>query len=80
ILSWRVRDPNLPVISLSLVLLGLIAVLLMLQPDFGATVLFFGVWFVIALLSGLSIVRVAWLGVAGVLMVAAAYMFYPNAQ
>lgn len=80
ILSWRVRDPNLPVISLSLLLLALIAILLMLQPDFGATVLFCGVWFVIALLSGLSIVRVAWIGVAGVLMVAAAYMFYPNAQ
>lgn len=80
ILSWRVRDPNLPVISLSLVLLGLVSVLLMLQPDFGATVLFCGVWFVIALLSGLSIVRVAWIGVAGVVMVVAAYLFYPNAQ
>ena len=80
ILSWRVRDPNLPVISLSLALLGLVSVLLMLQPDFGATMLFCGVWFVLAVLSGLSIARVLWAVLALVGLVVAAYFFYPNAQ
>ena len=37
ILSWRVRDPNLPVMRLALGLMALIAVLLMAQPDFGST-------------------------------------------
>lgn len=79
ILSWRVRDPNLPVIGLSVLLVGLIGVLLMLQPDFGDAMLFGGVWFVLALLSGLSIGRVLTAIGAVVAAIVLAYLFYPNA-
>lgn len=79
ILSWRVRDPNLPVITISLALLCTIGGLLMLQPDFGSTVLFCGVWFVLVLLSGLPVARLLWVGGGAVLLVIAAYLFYPNA-
>lgn len=79
ILSWRVRDPNIPVIGISLVIMGLVGVLLMAQPDFGSTVLFGGVWFVLALLSGLPINRVLWCFGGVVVGVIAAYLFYPNA-
>jgi len=79
ILSWRVRDPNLPVIPLSALLLGLVAALLMMQPDFGSTMLFGGVWFVLVLLSGLSINRVL-IAMGGIVtFVVAAYFLYPNA-
>jgi cell division protein FtsW len=44
-------------------LMALIAVLLMLQPDFGSTILFGGVWFVLVLLSGISLKRIG--GVIG---------------
>lgn len=80
ILSWRVRDPNLPVVEISVGLMGLVAVLLMLQPDFGSTILFGGVWFVLVLLSGLSVRRVAITGVAGMMAMAATYMLYDNAR
>jgi cell division protein FtsW len=53
ILAWRVRDPNLPVIPIATAMMGVVAALLMVQPDFGATMLFGGVWFVLVLLSGL---------------------------
>ncbi|MEO0032154.1 MAG: hypothetical protein RIS94_1912 [Pseudomonadota bacterium] len=79
ILSWRVRDPNIPVIAISLGLMGVTAVLLMAQPDFGSTMLFGCVWFVLVLLSGMSVNRILWaigLLVAGVIM---AYFLYPNA-
>ena len=79
ILSWRVRDPNLPVIGLSLLLLTIVGALLMLQPDFGSTVLFCGIWFVLVLLSGLSITRVLWAIGGAIAVVLAAYLFYPNA-
>ena len=59
VLSWRVRDPNLPVIPIATGLMGVVAALLMIQPDFGATMLFGGVWFVLVLLSGLPLQRVA---------------------
>lgn len=79
ILSWRVRDPNIPVIPITIGIMGLVAALLMAQPDFGSTVLFAGVWFVLVLLSGLSINKVLWSMGAGVVAVIAAYFLYPNA-
>jgi len=79
ILSWRVRDPGIPVISISIALVGLVAALLMAQPDFGSTVLFCAVWFVLVLLSGLSLARIGWSLGVGIVIVALAYLFYPNA-
>jgi cell division protein FtsW len=79
ILSWRVRDPNLPVIAITAGLLALIAGLLMMQPDFGSTMLFGGVWFVLVLLSGLSVNRIL-IAMGGIIVfVIAAYFLYPNA-
>ena len=80
ILSWRVRDPNLPVIEIVTGLMGMIAVLLMAQPDFGSAILFIGVWFVMVLMSGISLKRIGLAGGAGLTFVVLAYMFYDNAR
>lgn len=80
ILSWKVRDPKLPVIAVATGVMALVAVLLMAQPDFGSTILFAGVWFVLVLLSGLPIKRILAAGAAGIGGVLAAYMFYDNAR
>ncbi len=80
ILSWRVRDQSLPVIELCTGLMGMIAVLLMAQPDFGSTILFAGVWFVMVLMSGISLKRIGLAGGFGVAGVVLAYMFYDNAR
>lgn len=80
ILSWKVRDPNLPVIGLCSALMGLIAALLMAQPDFGSTILFGSVWFVMVLMSGISVKKIGMFGGLGVVGVGLAYMFYDNAR
>lgn len=80
ILSWRARDPGLPVIELATGLMGMIALLLMVQPDFGSAILFIGVWFVMVLMSGISLQRIAAAGGAGIAFVALAYAFYENAR
>lgn len=80
IFSWRARDPKLPVMQLSIGLLALIVALLMLQPDFGSAVIFVGIWFTLALLSGLSIKLVALAAAGGATLVAASYMLYDNAR
>ena len=80
VLSWRARDPGLPVIELATGLMGMIALLLMIQPDFGSAILFIGVWFVMVLMSGISVQRIAAAGGAGVAFVALAYAFYENAR
>ncbi|RVU07610.1 cell division protein FtsW [Novosphingobium umbonatum] len=53
ILSWRLRDPKMPVLWICTGIMALVGVLLMLQPDFGSTVLFAGVWFVMMVMAGL---------------------------
>ncbi|MEZ5742860.1 MAG: putative peptidoglycan glycosyltransferase FtsW [Sphingomonadaceae bacterium] len=80
ILSWRVRDPSLPVIVYTAAILAIIAVLLMLQPNFGATILYSGVWFVLVLLSGISLKRIFGVVAASLVGVVAAYLLYGNAR
>jgi cell division protein FtsW len=79
ILSWRVRDPKIPVLALSLVLIALVFTLLMVQPDFGSAVLYLGVWFVMVCLSGLSSRKILAVLGGGPLVLLLAYLFYPNA-
>lgn len=80
VLSWRLRDPGLPVITFATVLLGLIAALLMAQPNLGDTILFAGIWFVLVLLAGVSVQRISGLVGAGVAGLALAYFLYDNAR
>ena len=80
ILTWRLRDPNLPVLTFVTGIMGLIATLLMLQPNLGATLLFGGVWFVLILLSGVSVQRISGLVGFGVVALTATYFLYDNAR
>jgi cell division protein FtsW len=80
ILSWRVRDPNLPVVAIATGLMALIAVLLMAQPDFGSTILFAGVWFVMVLMSGIPVKRIVLAAVGGIVALVATYFLYDNAR
>ena len=79
ILSWRVRDPSIPVIAISMALMVVVGALLMAQPDFGSTMLFCGVWFVLVLMSGLPLTRIGWSAASAIGFVVLAYFFYPNA-
>ena len=80
VLSWKLRDPGLPVIGVSAALLAPILILLMLQPNLGEAILFVGAWFVMVVLAGLPFQRVAMLSGAGLAGLAAAYLFYGNAR
>ncbi|MFM5954722.1 MAG: FtsW/RodA/SpoVE family cell cycle protein, partial [Novosphingobium sp.] len=80
ILSWRARDPHLPVIEICTGLMILIGGLLMLQPDFGSTILFGGVWFVMVLMSGISLKKIGAVVGAGVGAIVLTYMFYDNGR
>lgn len=80
IVSWRLRDPNLPVLVLATAAMGLVAALMMMQPDFGGTILFAGVWFVIVLLAGVPLKRLGMLAGAGIALLTATYFLYDNAR
>ena len=79
-LSWRLRDASLPVVAYSTLAMALVAALLMLQPNLGATILFGGVWFVLVLLSGVSLQRIGLLIAGGIGLLTSVYFFYDNAR
>lgn len=80
ILSWKVRDPVLPVIRISGALLALVVLLLVIQPNLGAAILFVGCWFVVVMLAGLPLKHIGGLFVAGIVGLVVAYATYDNAR
>ena len=79
LLSLRVKDATLPVVPLSMVITGIVAVLLMMQPNLGETIIFCGVWFVLMMVSGLSARLIGAIGIGGLGGLLGAYFFYPVA-
>lgn len=79
-LSFRAKDPELPVLFITGGLTAVIAVLLMLQPDFGQTMVFGIVWLILLTLSGISAVAIGGLIGTAVAGVVAAYLFYDTAR
>ncbi len=59
LLAVRFEDATVPVMPLSFGLLLVVSTLLIKQPDFGQTVLFFAVWMCQAMLAGMSVTVVA---------------------
>ena len=76
LLSLRARNPDLPFALISVVPMGLVAVLLMKQPDFGQTVIFGAVWIVLLIVGGASMRLIGSLVGAGMGAVVTAYFFY----
>jgi cell division protein FtsW len=79
ILSLRQKDETLPVVPLTGIVTGLIALLLMRQPNFGETIIFCGVWVMLLMLSGVSMRFLGILAGGGFVALILAYIFYPVA-
>jgi cell division protein FtsW len=80
LLSLKGQDESLPVVPLSGILTGLIALLLMKQPNFGETIIFASVWVLLLTLSGAPLRFLIILGIGAVAVVILAYFFYPVAH
>ncbi len=80
VLSWRVRDPQLPVIGISFIVLGASVALLMLQPDFGTAMLLAGTWMALVITAGMPMQKIGAAVAAIVSLVIGAYFFYDNAR
>lgn len=80
ILSWKLRDPSIPVLPLTGILLGVIIMLLMMQPNLGDAILFAGFWFVLILLAGAPLRGLGMLAGGGAVLLTAAYFLYDNAR
>ena len=79
LLSLKAQDESLPVGYLSFALTGVVAGLLMMQPDFGQTIIFASIWFAMIMVTGLSWRIIGMLAGGGAFGITAAYLFYPVA-
>lgn len=79
LLSLKAQDKTLPVVPLSGALVGVIALFLMKQPDFGQTIIFMTIWLSLLMLSGVSFRIMGALAAAGGVGILMAYLFYPVA-
>src|SRR3546814_5643802 len=78
LLALGQEDRTLPTMKISAVLLLIVMVLLVQQPDIGQTVLFAAVWLAQAVLAGLSIQAVIGLGALGITALGTAYLLIPH--
>ncbi|MCL6739568.1 putative lipid II flippase FtsW [Sphingomonas sp. RB56-2] len=76
LLSLREQDKSLPIFTLSAVVTGIVAFLLMRQPDFGSTIIFSAVWIAMLAIAGLNLRILVVLGLVGLIGVVMAYFFY----
>ena len=76
LLSLKEKDKSLPVVPLTALLTGVIALLLMRQPNLGETVIFVAAWVVLLMLSGASMRILYALGAAATALLVMAYLFY----
>lgn len=80
LLSLKARDAELPVTTLTASATALVAALLMLQPDFGQTIIFCSIWLALVALAGTPTrIILGFLSIAPVGLVAA-YLFYGTAR
>ncbi|HEY1124925.1 MAG TPA: putative peptidoglycan glycosyltransferase FtsW [Sphingobium sp.] len=80
LLSLKARDASLPVVPLTGMLTGIVALLLMRQPDFGQTVVFCCMWAVLVLMAGESMKLMGGIGAAGIGLFVLTYLFYENGR
>ena len=76
LLSLRDKDPSLPIVPLTGVITGIVALLLMQQPNFGETIIFAAAWVMLLTLSGASLRTLGLLALAGLVGIVLAYFFY----
>lgn len=76
--SERSRHPEIPGNLFAIILFGIVAALLIAQPDLGQTMLVTAVWGAMFFMAGMPWVWIMVLGALGMAGFAAAYMMFPH--
>ena len=80
LLSMKVKDDALPVTVITGAMTAFVGLLLMLQPDFGQTIVFVAVWFALLMIAGTSPKVMAGLIALAPAGLLAAYLYYGTAR
>jgi cell division protein FtsW len=77
-LTERYRNPHFPGMTISCSLLGIFALLLMLQPDLGMTVVATAAWIGQLFIAGMPLFWMGFVASMGVVGLIGAYFFFPH--
>ena len=80
LLSLKAKDPELPTVVITGGMTAAVATVLMLQPDFGQTVIFCTVWMALLMIAGTPLRVMAGLAALAPAGLVAAYLFYGTAR
>lgn len=80
LLSLKASDPKLPVVPMTAAMTALVGCLLMIQPDFGQTIIFVVIWLALLMIAGTSLRVMGGFVAAAPVGLIAAYMFYDTAR
>ncbi|WP_294189899.1 putative peptidoglycan glycosyltransferase FtsW [uncultured Sphingomonas sp.] len=80
LLSLKARDEELPATVITAGLTGLVALLLMMQPDFGQTIIFCSIWLALIVIAGTPTRTIIGLLAMVPVGLVAAYTFYGTAR
>lgn len=74
----KARTPHFPGFTISLGLLGVLATLLLMQPDLGMTFVLVATWVAQLFMAGIPIIWLAFVGAVGATGLVGAYFFLPH--
>jgi cell division protein FtsW len=80
LLSLKSKDPGLPVLPISALLTGMVAFCLMMQPDFGQTIIFCVIWLALLMIAGTPLKVLGTIAGAAPVGLVTAYVFYDTAR
>ncbi|MBY0583213.1 MAG: putative lipid II flippase FtsW [Sphingomonas sp.] len=80
LLSLRSKDPTLPVVPISVVLISAVVLCLMMQPDFGQTIIFCVIWVALLMIAGTPMKVLGTIAGLAPVGLVAAYLFYDTAR
>ena len=80
LLSLKARDEELPATVITAAMTAMVAVLLMLQPDFGQTIIFCSIWLALIVIAGTPTRTILGLLAMVPVGLVAAYVFYGTAR
>jgi len=78
VLAEKAKEPTFPGFTMSLVILGMVVSLLLLQPDLGMTLMILSTWIAEIFIAGLPMFWVWALGACGIVGIGGAYLFLPH--
>jgi cell division protein FtsW len=77
-LAEKYKDATFPGLTISMVLLGVVVMLIMLQPDLGMTFVIVSTWVGQLFIAGLPVIWMALLGGLGIVGLCVAYFLFPH--